>query len=885
VAVALGIALFTIGSAAAQPNAAARVLANNRQVEKLFAQGEYVQALALSEATLQLAHETLGERHIDAIVAINNQSVMLQALGRVAEALPYSERAMRQGVAALGEEHTEVATWINNHAAQLMALGRTDEALPHLERALGIARRVLGEKDRETLLIVNNIAYAMLALGRPAQALPYAERALAGFQEVHGERHPDAIVAMVNRASVLQALHRVEEAVPLFQRALTLGRQVFGERHPRMMTILNNLGGMMETLNRPAQALDFYERSLALRSAALGDRHPETLNTLTNYARLLHEHGAPERALPLLRRVLEGAEAQREDAARDGVDSQRGLFAARVPAYHLYLLALRGAGDVHEALAVLERTKARTLLDQMTLRTATQSAGLPPAVRDRLLALTRRIGELDARIAGAARDQDREALKAARGEASRELGALRRELQAGYARFRELTDVRIAGTADARELLPPDAVFVNFVVMHGRDIAAIVLGHEAPLWVDIAAMPELAENADALLAWHGSAEGGDLFDEAGRRLRIAHWREGGRPRWRVLAPGAPPCNPPAVNIGCVPTGTAFVSSDAERRALLAYLGETLLAPLRAHLAGRRQVILSPDGPLALLPWDALPLDGEPLIMRHEVSQVQSLSVLKLLRERQREYTRTPWPQALLAMGNAEYEAPMARAATSGIARGARMSLTAHPARGVDAGAWLRSLSWGNLPGTQVEMERASRLFSGASRVISGRASNETTLRTLSASGELSGYRYLLFAAHGLFDPEYPALSSLVLTPEGAEPERDGYVTVNEWPALRLRSELTILSACNSGRGELAGGEGLMGLAYALYVAGNTNVVATLWPVADNETADFVASFLARVRAGESHLRAITLTKREFLTHANTRRRNPYFWAPFVLYGM
>ena len=109
--------------------------------------------------------------------------------------------------------------------------------------------------------------------------------------------------------------------------------------------------------------------------------------------------------------------------------------------------------------------------------------------------------------------------------------------------------------------------------------------------------------------------------------------------------------------------------------------------------------------------------------------------------------------------------------------------------------------------------------------------------------------------------------------------------MGEWVGMNLKSELTLLSACNTARGENISGEGLMGLAYALYVAGNTNTVLTLWPVADEETAEFVSSLLTKIKAGQPHAQAITATKREFLNHDNPRKRRPYFWTPFVLYGM
>lgn len=258
--------------------------------------------------------------------------------------------------------------------------------------------------------------------------------------------------------------------------------------------------------------------------------------------------------------------------------------------------------------------------------------------------------------------------------------------------------------------------------------------------------------------------------------------------------------------------------------------------------------------------------------------------MKLLKERQAEYSKNKTREALMAMGNPLY-------GSGGIAadRGKGVTMTRSPftaQRGsANPAEMLRNLKWADLPGTQIEMDRAAKIFAGQSRVISGKAASETTLRQLSTKGELANYRYLLFAAHGYFDPNFPAYSSLVLTPEGTEPERDGYVTMGEWVGMNLKSELTLLSACNTARGENISGEGLMGLAYALYVAGNTNTVLTLWPVADEETAEFVSSLLTKIKAGQPHAQAITATKREFLNHDNPRKRSPYFWAPFVLYGM
>ena len=112
---------------------------------------------------------------------------------------------------------------------------------------------------------------------------------------------------------------------------------------------------------------------------------------------------------------------------------------------------------------------------------------------------------------------------------------------------------------------------------------------------------------------------------------------------------------------------------------------------------------------------------------------------------------------------------------------------------------------------------------------------------------------------------------------------DGYVTVAQWPAFELNSELVYMSACETGRGKFVPGEGVLGLTYALYVAGNRNSIATLWKILDDESSvEFTRSFFAKLLAGEGQVKALSATKREFL---NSKYAKPIYWAPFVLYGI
>jgi CHAT domain-containing protein len=140
----------------------------------------------------------------------------------------------------------------------------------------------------------------------------------------------------------------------------------------------------------------------------------------------------------------------------------------------------------------------------------------------------------------------------------------------------------------------------------------------------------------------------------------------------------------------------------------------------------------------------------------------------------------------------------------------------------------------------------------------------------------------LFSAHGYL-AQNSALSSLVLSQLGNPPEIDGYVTASEWPLYDVKSDLTVLSACDTGVGRTQAGESVMGLPYALFVAGNKNTLLSLWPVDDDATAEFMRRFFTKLKAGASQPDALRQTKQEFTQHPQWSA--PRFWAAFVLYGV
>jgi CHAT domain-containing protein len=304
------------------------------------------------------------------------------------------------------------------------------------------------------------------------------------------------------------------------------------------------------------------------------------------------------------------------------------------------------------------------------------------------------------------------------------------------------------------------------------------------------------------------------------------------------------------------------------------------------LKGKRHLIVSPDGPLALLPFEALPWQGAPLAARFDISYAQSVSVYAQL-ARRRPPRRDPHDRTLFAMGAPEFAqavAPTAAATreapTSSTTLRSLAAAQANDRFAVRRAYDLLQLHWEPLPGALREIEGVGAMFKDAASYVGARAT-EDNLEALNRSGELARYRYLLFATHAYLSPEVPALSAIVLRQPGSD-TADGYVTAAEWTGYQLNSELVVLSACETGVGQDVAGEGVMGLPFALFAAGNRSTVMSLWKVPDVSTSQFMLSFFKRLRAGAVPSAALAQTKREFIRHPHYS--DPLHWAGFVLYG-
>jgi CHAT domain-containing protein len=871
--------------------------------------GRADEALPLIEKAYTQSQKVLGERHLSTLIILNNLAETYQKLGRVAEALPLIEKAYIQSQETLGEKDIYTLTSLANLAkayntlgetiialslaekhylhikniadkkhpyflkslANLaniyQQLGRSTEAMLLNQKAYAISHEILGEKHIDTLSILNNLAETYRILGNTSEALSLNKRAYTLRQKVLGEKHPDTLASLANLALTYYELNHNTEALSLNKKAHALSHEILGEKHPTTLSILSNLALSYYALGFNTEALPLNKRAYTMHQKVLGDKHPNTLISLNNLAQNYAQTGQFSKAISYSEQLIAGIELLHTRAELP-LDIRRNLMENWYHAYfNLSALYLR-TNQIDKAFVLSEKGKARTLLDTMALRFAVQNAGLTLEEQKQWENLNAHISAYEQQLAESTPGEDKyQNLSREYTRLYSELADLDKSLQAKYPKFKQLRQPRLVDAKAAKKLLPADSLFISYLI-GGDNLLAFVINPEGTLVpYDLGEIPHLAHNLELYRSVLG--EGGI------EKLRGETIWELDNGRFERAMHGKKPQQA---------TRKIFNTST-----LSEYFGDILLKPLSEHISSSPRWIISPSGELALLPFETLVFDGKPVLIERTVSYIQSLSVLSMLQERKEAYHKIE-RETLLAMGAARYEATSTTDNNASNDETRLIQAQILMARGqadlqtLNQAVALQAKFWSNLPGTARELDAVEKIFADSKpRIYREKEASEAKLLQLNREQVLSRYRYLLFATHGDLNAATPALSALVLDQLYTPEPTDGYVTAAEWVGYDLRSDLMVLSACDTGRGESVNGEGVLGLPYALYIAGNTNTLMTLWAIEDQSTAEFTNRFFTRLKAGEDQIQALNAVKREFM--ADEIYGNPLFWAAFVLYGV
>lgn len=772
-------------------------------------------------------------------LATNNIASVYATRGEPEQSLPLFEEVLRLARQA-GDKLLEGRA-LNNLGYTLVRLGRYAEAYTSLAAALEHAER---EQHRLTqLLALHNLANLHVRQGDPERGLVYARQGLA-VAEGAGLKQAEAN----GWADVGEALGTADDhagALGAYQRSLTAFAELEDVRG--QAAAVNGVAAARSNLGDCAGALADFQRGAELARQAGAPE--EEGYALAEHADCLLRLGRAEPALAGARQALDLARGS------DRMSYQRALVLAgraqralgqREAALASFAEAAAIVEELRAAVAGGEATRERFLSASTDPYLALAELHLAEGLTAEALAQVERAkGRVLLDVLAAGRVQVRKLLttaeRADEQRLERELADLGRDLRRerqrqkpDAARQAEL-EQRLGAARRAREDLLTR-------LYAGHPSLRTLRGEVAPL--SPSDLAELAPDAGtALLEYSLGPDGLSLFVVA---------REGGEPRLTLhrLGDGA------AVTRDVRELRRRLAARDLEAATLSRRLYDQLLRPAASRLAGRQQLVVIPDGALWELPFQALsPRPGRYLVEDHGLSYAPSLTVLREMRRRRQGVPATG-PRTLLAFGNPSLG----------------------EARRREGLALMGGETLAPLPEAEQQVKGLARIYGGrATRVYVGAEASEGR-----AKAEAPRAQVLHFATHGLLDGADPLYSQLVLAAPGPGESEDGLLEAREIMELDLSAELAVLSACETGRGRVSAGEGLIGLSWAFFVAGVPSTVVSQWKVEAGSTAALMLAFHRHLRAGQSQPEALRRAMREVMREPQWRQ--PFFWAGFAVMG-
>ena len=748
----------------------------------------------------------------------------------------------RATVSSISYRITETVA-LHNIGETYAMLGEYTEALEYLTQVLAICREV--NYPRGVVSALNIIGSIHASSGDPGKALEYLEEARTLGRKI--EAQIEQAGTLLPMGAVYSDLGEQQRALEVLGQGLSICR-LLGIRAEEA-TALNALGLVYTRLGEREKALDYYTQALLL-SRTIGSRSDEA-EALYGLARahrdsgnLIEANAKIDAALSIIESVRSAVAGQQ--LRTSWMASKRSYYEAQVDILMRRHEKQPSAGYDAMALAASERSRARSLLESLIEARAEIREGVDRALLEQGRVLQQELNAKAARMTQ---------LLSGR-HSQEEADSVRKEVDALVMRYQEVQ-------AQVRATSPRYAALTQPTPLSLKEIQQQVLDSET-LMLEYALGEErsyLWAITDRSIASFELPKRGEV-EAAARRvyelMLVSHRRQHKR----------------------------------ESELAAAELSRMLLWPVADRLERKRLLIVA-HGALEYVPFGSLPepasrraeeqesrsnpLSFTPLIANHEIVNLPSASVLDVLRRERSGRRGAENLVAAISDPVFQRDDPRVKSETK-----IREPVRSNPMPGLVRSAGdTGSGSFERLYFTRREAEAIIELAGARQslKALDFDASRDTVER-----GRLDQYRIVHFATHGLLNSRHPELSGVVLSlvDKQGRPQ-DGFLRVHDIYNLKLNADLVVLSACRTALGKEIKSEGLVGLTRGFMYAGASRVVASLWDVRDEATAELMKRFYRGIlKEGMRPTAALRAAQVSMSKEPNWQA--PYYWAGFVLQG-
>lgn len=882
-------ALGLVENPAVPPHIYAMVLGNMGSVYD--DRGKYDQALDYYSQGIKLLDRSESKKHKEQLAKLYNFiGITYRKKGQFDKALEFYQQELQINTDLYGEGHPAVAGGYNNIGGIYYYRGDFGEAILYFKKAAASTELIFGNTHPRVGLLYNNIGAVYYEQGDYSKSVEYLKKSSEIKRQSQGENHPDLALTLNNIGSIYTEMGKHEMAIDYLQQSLEIRKETLGETHPILSNNYNALGSLYLNTGDAESAITHFQKSLDITLKTRSSAHPYAAEARTKLARAYRENGDLKSALSYLqeaekelkvnsrnRTVSQGSKLsmpykypnyavdvlfEKGKTLHDRYESEDNLEALKSAqatltklselldiiqanflneeskllmgsrshamyeeaieiSYKLYRVT-ENEGYLNDIFFFSEKSKARVILELLNNKRAKKFAGIPDSLLSYETNLREKLSQvqqnLNSELDTGTESESRESLQDSLFKLNRQLNNHLERLRQQYPRYHSFkyhTEVPPLSRIQ-RSLTEEGITLLHY--FYGED-------HTWALVMD-------AENITVSTLTH-------ITDLSGK---VSSFKE-------VIAQRK---------------DSAYLHLGRE-------LYRTLVEPIAGHI-DTDELLIVPDGPLNLLPFDALLTKGTAsgkrfaelpyLLNQHTIRYTPSVSLSSFFSEREKR----SYSQKFIGY------APVFSGGTLGM-------LPAVSNRN----------NWKALPSTLYEVEEIAKSIS-ESRGFWASLTGESTTSIMAGAeatearfknGAMNQYRYLHLATHAFASDTSNGRAGIAFYPDENSGE-DGILYSEEIYGLNLSNELVVLSACETGTGEVRAGEGIIGLSRAFQYAGAENLLVSLWNVEDRSTARLMISFYKNLQEESGTAGALQAAKKTLIQ--NPAYAHPRYWSPFIFIG-
>jgi CHAT domain-containing protein/Flp pilus assembly protein TadD len=825
----------------------------------------YNEAISLYLQSKEIRKKIFGEESSEFVVSLNNLASTYDDAGDYSNAEAMYLQALTITKKLFGEYTEDYAIALNGLGLLYEYMGLYNKAQPLLIQSADIRKKIFGEHSGDYAACLHNVAGVFTKQGDYDDAEKLYLRSLEIKKDIYGENHFSYASTLTKLAIVYKILHRFDKAEPLYIKAVEIKKKQLGEDHAEYGVALNDLAVLYDAKGDYDLAIKLYKQVFEIYKKHFGERHPNFAHLMGNLEMSYQKLGDFASAEPLL--IQSNTLHQQILLSTLSILSEQDKQTFLTDNEYTFEIANSLLYTNHGGSGALKKSNLNIQLIFKSL-SLSDSRNMLSAIRNSKDSSLRKLFEewLGYKAVLARQYSLREEARI-KGIDSIEKNAddLEKQLNRRSEEFKKQQNAMHITMEDIQRSLAPDEAAIEFVRfrLFDKDWTDSMI-YAAYIFTKTDSFPTFIP-----LCEEGQLQ--KLFSSATKNTTVL--------------------------VSSLYRGAAEDESN-----ISISKGDSLYKliwqPLEPYLKGISKISYSPAGKLYTVAFNALPAENKKILMdKYQLQQYTSTRQIALRKE-----DETTTPTSIALFGDAAFSMDSLQLVKN--LRNQTDNITAtnislQQTRGSNNSVW------NNLPGTATEVNKIQQLFmqnKASTKIFVKQQASEENLKVLSDNSP----QILHIATHGFFLPEQqinkekisnqlntyslatdPLLrSGLVLAGgnyawSGNNPINgieDGIATAYEISQLNLsKTELVVLSACETALGDIKGSEGVFGLQRSFKMAGVNKLIVSLWQVPDKETSELMTTFYS------NWLNRKTIEQSFYVAQTEMRKKySPFYWAAFVL---